>query len=298
MNIICFMEKPLKVQLSGAFLLDSNNWDAIISFYWFNFAQIVKIELISNQNSQPLEGNHSKPERFNLKSIFQAILDNFNVNKGFIKTYRLLTTQPGQSIRTFLLGDRKLLTKPFQLLIVSTAIAAFLTINVMPKNEFVRGFEAGVSQTGDIMDTPEEEKVKKMEKAKEFNEKFMDSFSRYFNLVILLFIPFIGLSTYWFFKKKKYNYAEHVVFNSYILSYQNLIFIFLVPLIFFVSTNFNWIYLLTAYIYYFYACQRFFEMKFWPSFGRAFGALVVGTLMYAFVFSIVLIGIVIFLVKN
>ena len=245
-----------------------------------------------------MEENHNTPERFSLKSVFQAIIDQFNVDKGFIKTYRLLTTQPGKSIRTFLMGDRKLLTKPFQLLIVSTAIAAFFTIQIMPKDNFIKGVKKGSMDKKEILDNPTEEQVAKMEKLEKLNDQIMEVYGRFFNLFILLMIPFVSLATYWFFKKTGFNYAEHIIFNSYVLSYQNLVFILSIPLIFFVSAHFIWVYILIAYVYYFYACRRFFEMNFLPNFARAFGALVVGTLMYIFVLMIAMIGVIAFLVKN
>ena len=234
-----------------------------------------------------MDHQQQNQERFNLRTIFQSILDNFNVNKGFIKTYRLLTTQPGQSIRNFLLGDRNLLTKPFQLLVVSTAIVAFFTIKLLPSDEFVRGFEEGYNQTAHELPLSMEEKEKNQEKIKELNAKISDMLNRYFNLLILLSIPFLSLATYWFFKKCGYNYAEHIVFNSYILSYQNLIYLLLMPLTFGISIHFNWLYFLIAYGYFFYVCIRFFELKFWLATGRAFLSLLVGTFMYVLAFSVV-----------
>ncbi len=249
-----------------------------------------------------MPSNQPTPERFSIKSVLQAIVDTFDVNKGFIKTFRLLTVRPGESIRSFLLGDRALLTKPFQLLIVSTAVVSFLTIQLADRNPFLKGFEEGVkiskSEQVGQSDEDVEEMARLTEKKDVMLRRVGESFSRYFNLVILLSIPFMALASYWFFKKSGFNYAEHIVFNAYILSYQNLIYLLFAPFIYFVSAHFSWPYLLLAYGYFVYACIRFFQTKTWLGIIKSISAIIIGSFFYFVCFTAITVVVVLVLVNN
>ena len=263
------------------------------------------------------------PERYTLKSIFRAIIANFDIDKGFIKTFRLLTMQPGKSIRTYLLRDRSLLTKPFKLLIVTSAVAAFLTLQLSDENPLVKGFNEGagmskkekteeinkpIEKNTEVARTeegqpgqnpkPEEEKLKKLKKKEAVMGKIGDMFKQYFNLFIILAIPFMALASFWFFKKSGFNYAEHIVFNSYVLSYQNLLYLLLAPLIYLVSMQFNWLYFALSYCFFAYACTRFFETKPGAGIAKSIAAAIVGTLLYMVSFTVIMVVVIVVLITS
>lgn len=229
-------------------------------------------------------------------------MENFDINKGIIKTFRLLSSQPGVSIRTFLTGNRDHLTKPFRLLILTTAVTSFLMFQVIPENEFAKGFQQGYNQSAQIdstaVDFDKTKQLKQQEKVEKFKEKITEYSSKYYNLTILMAIPFMALGSFWFFRKKGYNYAENVVMNAYLTSYQNLIFLLSFPLIYFYQTLGFISSIVFSYIYYFYAYKRFFEMPFWPSFGRSLLSIIVGTTIYMIFLMIFLLLFALFLVKT
>ena len=180
--------------------------------------------------------NNSNPDRFSIQAILQGFIDAFDVNKGFIKTYRLLATKPGESIRIYLREDRTLLTKPIRLVLASTAIIAFLMFQIMPEQTFVGGFEMGMNIQVDEEAKSEktEAELKKIDEGKMEYETFIkETFSSYYNVLILLFLPFISLFTFLFYKKYGYNYAEHFIFNTYVMSFQNLLYFLTMPILFF-----------------------------------------------------------------
>ncbi|MEO1259988.1 MAG: DUF3667 domain-containing protein [Bacteroidota bacterium] len=274
-------------------------------------------------NQQP----PTPPERITLRALINSVIATFDINKGWIKTYRLLTTRPGKTLRTYLLEDRSILTKPFKLLIVSTAVVVFFMFKVVPKDAFIEGFLVGRNgapsteqqdavavdsslltttlQNEDEAENTEKEEVSDQRKQAEHTkeaENFLAIFNQYYNVFMLLSIPFMALATSWFFGRKKYNYAEHIIFNTYVLSYQNFIFLLTLPLFIWGANSLTWsIYMLCAYGYAFYAAKRFFELSFWKSFWRSTCAFTIGTILYFIVAMIIVaIGVIlyIFLIKG
>ena len=259
------------------------------------------------------------PERITMRSLIQSVIETFDVNKGWIKTYRLLTTRPGKTMRTYLLEDRSVLTKPFKLLIVSTAAVVFLMFKLIPEGDFVEGFLAGrnasatsLKQDSTAVDTstinapmpnegtgqarPEETKTQnKKETDAAEAKKFFALFNQYYNVFMLLSLPFMALATSWFFGRKKYNYAEQIIFNAYVLSYQNFIMVILLPLFIWDSNPWTWAcYMLCAYIYFFYAAKRFFEVGTWKAFWRSCWSIFLGTLMYM-IAAMIIVTIIVFI---
>ena len=49
----------------------------------------------------------------------------------------------------------------------------------------------------------------------ELNQKVQEYIKKYLSFVILLNVPFISFFSWIFYRKKKYNYAEHLVINAY-----------------------------------------------------------------------------------
>lgn len=245
--------------------------------------------------------NNSNPDRFSVQAILQGFIDAFDVNKGFIKTYRLLATTPGESIRKYLKEDRTLLTKPIRLVLVSTAIVAFLMFQIMPEKSFVGGFEAGYNGQVDEAAKSEmpEAELKKIDEGKmKFEEFLMDTFSNYYNVMMLLFLPFISLFTFLFYKKCGYNFAEHFIFNTYVLSFQNLLYLLTMPILYFSFVTGSALQVIIAFGYFFYACQRFFDMKFWPSFGRSSMAILLAYILYMIAMMIIMTVVAVVFIKG
>ncbi len=164
------------------------------------------------------------PERITMKTIGEGILDIFNVERGLLYTLFALTIKPDQAIITYFYENRNRLIKPFRYLIFTAAIATFITVQYMKRGNFLaemrKGFTMGYSPK-DNEDLAAVENYLKL-----LNEVYIN----YFNLLIVLSVPIVAIVTYWFFRKK-FNYAEHLVINSYVISQLSAYYILLTPLL-------------------------------------------------------------------
>jgi hypothetical protein len=193
-----------------------------------------------------------QPERITLRTIWHGVLDIFNLERGLIQTTLTLTKRPGNAIREYLLEDRNRLMPPFRFLIFMVAIAAFITLQYFStKPNWLYEFNADF-QTDSNSGTPDD--AKRNAFLKMYMDSLSYSFNNYFNLFILAAIPLAALATGWFFRRR-FNYAEHLVVNSYVTGYLTVIYILLTPMLFFsnfgvlsgVYTFFTFLYSIVVY---------------------------------------------------
>ncbi len=125
----------------------------------------------------------------------------FHIDKGFFYTLKSLFTRPGYMIEEYLQGKRVKHFRPFAYVVIMSAICTFIikgiewaTVKIFLNNN--PGATAPV------------------------NDNF---FANYFSIFIFIMIPFASLITWLPFRKKKYNYWEHFLTNTYIAAQLNLI---------------------------------------------------------------------------
>lgn len=187
------------------------------------------------------------PERITMRTIWHGVLDIFNLERGLIQTTLTLTRRPGQAIRAYLLEDRERLMPPFRYLIFMVALGTFVTVQYFNSNpswmndfnsEFKQGYKSaaeGASKNDLVL--------------KNYMEKTTYLFNNYFNLFILITIPVAALVTMWFFRRR-FNYAEHLVVNSYITGYLTVVYVVLSPILFFSDfAVLSGIYTLITFVY-------------------------------------------------
>lgn len=200
-----------------------------------------------------------RPERITMKTIGYGLLELFNLERGLVHTLIALTIQPGKALRTYLAEDRTRLVPPFRFLLFAVAAAAFITVQYMKSSEFMAemraGFESGYragSENGEL-DT---------EKMETFLLFLNEIFANYFNIALLVGVPIVALCTFWILRKG-HNYAEHLVINCYVTGYQNIMYIIMTPLLFFMKfTTLSYIYIVLILIYGIYAYVRVFQERF------------------------------------
>ncbi|MDX1939563.1 MAG: DUF3667 domain-containing protein [Saprospiraceae bacterium] len=166
------------------------------------------------------------PERITSKTIWHGLLDIFNLERGLIYTVVALTTKPGAALREYLYENRKKLVPPFRFLIFTVAIGTFLTLQYFKYNELAQLFETGFKQGAEQEDLSD--------RGQEFLQAYMKGityiYNNYFNVFLLAGVPIMALMTFWLWRKKM-NYAEHLVINSYLTSYLTLIYIVMMPIL-------------------------------------------------------------------
>ena len=145
------------------------------------------------------------------------------MNKGFLYSIKNIIKNPGKTARIFIDGNRVNHYKPIGLTFILAGISSFISYKIVGLKEII----SESSATSETLNKP-------------FFQNYMDFVQTYNTFLILLLIPFFALFTRWAFKSWGHNYYEHVVLNSYILSYYiilNLIFVY--PLTYFFRDNAN-----------------------------------------------------------
>jgi len=195
--------------------------------------------------------------RITLSRVGEELLSQINLEKGIGYTIKMLITAPGAAIQEYLFEDRSRMMRPLPLVLLLTAIATFLTFQLLPLNqEFSKPLDESVQMTGipaDMM--PLLELLRKLGK-------------QYFNLILMSSIPFMALASHWLFKKSGLYYAEHLVVNMYLFAVQTLMLILFLPLIAVISWSASIILLFTL-AYFTYAFFNIFQISWKESIGKA-----------------------------
>lgn len=123
----------------------------------------------------------------------------FHVDKGFFFTLKGLFTRPGVVVEEYLDGKRAKYFPPLAYVMVITAFSTYFVklvdwIKLQLLQNYIPGFENG---------------------------EHVNFFQHYFSLFIFLMIPFASLITNLFFIRKKYNFWEHLIANTYIAAQLN-----------------------------------------------------------------------------
>ncbi|MCB9286708.1 MAG: DUF3667 domain-containing protein [Lewinellaceae bacterium] len=214
----------------------------------------------------------SAPQRITMRSIGEELLQLANLEKGLGYTVKMLAIAPGRAIRNYLFEDRRRMTRPFAFLVLTITAATFLTLRFIPTGEALwKDFQGDV----DVQRLPGQLST--------ILHWFTVATNQYMNLLYLSSLPGLALGTYVFFYKKGFNLAEHLVINSYIFSFQNLLYCLFVP--FFLSapwTGFLLALLLTAYTLFAYLST--FEERFWPGTLKSIGSYLLSQGVTTFLF--------------
>ena len=140
--------------------------------------------------------------RLRLKEVITNTLDLlFNVEKGIIFTIKELTLRPGTVIAEYIDGKRIKYFNPFKFLVVFVTINTFLSLKIADY-----GTDARIIDDSEIN-----------------SNTFPFLLKDYWDLLSFLIVPIYAIFSKILFKEYKFNYTEHLVLNSYVIGYQNLV---------------------------------------------------------------------------
>lgn len=211
---------------------------------------------------------NSSLKRITLSSIWAYILEIVNFERGIFYTIKALAFYPGSAIREFLFENRNKLMKPIKFLVVSVAVSAVVTHYCMPSDtDILESVKAQLAQ------------YKLPENIAATFEKVQVMSKKYPSVLAVLSVPFLALISFYMFSKKQFNFAEHLILNSYLLAFMNIISIVLA---FIFWMKINWLITIIGvlplfYILFFYI--QVFELPFWKGWGRALFALLLIQIM-------------------
>lgn len=143
----------------------------------------------------------------------------FSFDKGILFTIKELFTRPGLAIKDFLEGKRVRYFKPISFLLLLVGIYSFIFLY----------FNIDVTRLSAYKDT------------EDFSYKITEWLTNHFAFVSLIIIPITALSTFLAFRKKGYNYIEHIVINSYLSALSIMIAIIFCPVVLFVPREYQWL---------------------------------------------------------
>ncbi|MBO0321892.1 DUF3667 domain-containing protein [Muricauda sp. CAU 1633] len=193
-------------------------------------------------------------KRLTLKNVGQDLsYQVFNLDNKLLKTFRHLFTQPEVVITSYILGTRKKYMNPisyFAIAITFVGVLFFVLRNVYLID----------LTPNSITDT---------------EGPNMDYVFDYQGLLMYLIVPMYALMTWFlFFDKKKFNFTEHVVVNTYITGQVSFVQVLIcLPLfgLFDVKYDlFTWFFLFLTISYQFYVFKKIYQIGFWSAFLRGF----------------------------
>jgi hypothetical protein len=128
----------------------------------------------------------------------------FHVDKGFWYTLKWMFTNPGKTLKEYLEGKRVQHFKPFAFVVIMSTIATLLSKFCM----YLINLRMAAMEPGKIITSGTQ-----------------NLFSEYPSLLIFILIPILSLITWLCFRKRKYNYWEHFLVNTYLAAYLNVFFL-------------------------------------------------------------------------
>lgn len=160
-------------------------------------------------------------DRITVRRLLSDVSENiFGWDNKFFMTIRNMIVSPQSLLKEYITGTRKKYMNPFTFLALGSAISLFifnfyseeyLAINIESNKQTTEMMSNVLSkQYGDKFDA---EKFKRDQL--EYITNYSKFMLKYFNLLVLLLMPLYTLLAKLVFGKP-YNYAEHLVINSYI----------------------------------------------------------------------------------
>lgn len=187
-------------------------------------------------------GQRVHRQRFVLGALVRAGAEEaLKLDKGLLHTAVALSLRPGHAIREYTKGRTRPYTNPIKYLLIFVALA------VLGHGWF--GFQEAWLSPDPEMD-PAVERV-------------LYLYVRYFNVFLLLVVPFFALYSRLLFRRSGDNLTEHFIFNIYVCGHQNLLSLIILPLVFlpdYSTESYITIYFVLINLYYIIACRQFFRV--------------------------------------
>ncbi len=244
------------------------------------------------ENPQP---ENSSVDRISWSHLLNQLLAFFSLESGLLYTARELLFRPGRTMRAYLFSEeRKKLSNPVGFTLITAAVTVFIMTQTGSLSRMMeRGMETGAtleerlnSDREEGLEALSEEKLKQKAEieARAESAKFMveQIMTRYYNIMMLLSIPFLSLGSFLMFRRDKLLYTEHLVVNTYISGVHNMLFMPIGGLMG-ILPQVSLVYVLFSYVYQFWAYMDCFSGKRWNKAWRATIVIVLGVLLYGVV---------------
>ena len=217
-------------------------------------------------------------EKITIAGIFDQVNEEFlNLDNKLLRTFKVLSLSPEKVVVSYIEGLRKRYVNIISYLAISLTLLGFQFFLIK------RFFGDQLTSTAGTTGNPQID---------EFALKLNDIVSDYIGPITVIFIPIMALATFFVFSKKiKFNYAEHIIINTYTTAHYNIIMvlIFLALLPFGININYSFgVITLITYLYLGYSFKRIFKVGYLEALARTILSLIIYSLFTGFL--IVLAG--------
>ena len=168
-------------------------------------------------------GQMKDVHRFTMPNFFHEVFHAFtHTDKGIFHLLKSLATKPGTTAREYISGRRKHYFNPFTFFLI------LMGIFVLSNNFFVKPRKAFEPDAKVLQHIPTEEGRQQYITMMERVTTSSNFFRKHGNVVAMIAVPFISLFTWLFFRRRRYNYAEHLTANMMFVAFSNLVFTFII----------------------------------------------------------------------
>lgn len=256
--------------------------------------QNTSIEPITPWEQETITVTESREiRRLQLNTFSDEIGEALNVNKGLLYTLKGLTTAPGKTIRDYLGIGRYKVMNPLKYLLVLMTI--FLLIAI-PGGYFKSIEKLQQIGTVDIREgetaseSAQAEQVQKM--VMDYTHYYQELYANYFNFWMILTVGFISVFSYVLYKKRDYNFLEHLVVNLFANAHITLLLIIAAILTPFLSFTANSIVtsftVFLGYFYFIWVYKQLFQQALLKTIIKSTIAYVFGASIFSIVLAIII----------
>lgn len=144
----------------------------------------------------------------------------FHANKGLLYSVKKILRNPGKTAKEFIDGNRVNHYKPILLNFLLSGISTLIAFKVLNLIKIMNDANASNEATAKFM------------------SEVTSKIAGYNSFIMVLMIPLFALTTKIAFRKWGHNYYEHIIINTYVLSYYTLISIlFIFPILYFLRES-------------------------------------------------------------
>ena len=173
----------------------------------------------NNEKFCPQCGQSRNVHRFTMANFFhEGFHAVTHTDKGIFHLLKSLATKPGTTAREYIAGKRKKYFSPFTFFLI------LMTIFVLSNTYFLKEVKLIEPSAKVLQRIPTEEGKKKYIATIGRVNSSQSFFRKHGNIVAMIAVPVISLFTWLFFRRKKFNYAEHLTANMMFVAFSNLVF--------------------------------------------------------------------------
>ena len=175
--------------------------------------------LVQGQKFCPQCGQKTDTHRIGFGHFVHDFFHAFtHTDKGIFHLLKGLLTRPGIVASEYIAGQRKKYFNPFTFFLILAGLYVF------SNTVFSNGEKEFKPNPAVLAKIPTEEGKQKYLVMSERGYDINHIMTRHGNVVSMIAVPFFSLIAWLAFRKKKYNYAEHLTANLMFVTFSNLIF--------------------------------------------------------------------------